>query len=71
MPSAKSSDIKSGEAREATVKDHAVLGEIDFKSAVFAPFADARYSDFSSIRVWKYRVLPARSDGEGKCVGSI
>ena len=25
---------------------------------MFAPFADARYSDFSSIRIWKYRVLP-------------
>lgn len=49
--------IKSGEVREAKVKGHALFGEIDFKSAVFAPFADARYSDFSSIRVWKYRVL--------------
>lgn len=51
--------FKSGESREAAVKNHVVLGEIDFKSTVFAPFADARYSDFSSIRVWKYRVLPA------------
>jgi hypothetical protein len=50
---------KFGEAREAKVKDHVLFGEIDFKSAVFAPFADARYSDFSGIRVWKYRVLPA------------
>jgi hypothetical protein len=57
--------IKTGEAREAAVKDHAVLGEIDFKSTVFAPFADARYSDFSSIRVWKYRVLPADLAAKG------
>jgi hypothetical protein len=49
---------KFGEAREAKVKDHVLFGEIDFKSTVFAPFADARYSDFSSIRIWKYRVLP-------------
>ncbi len=55
----------SGEAREATVKDHALFGEIDFKSAVFAPFADARYSDFSSIRVWKYRVLPKDLTAKG------
>ncbi len=57
--------IKTGEAREATVKDHAVFGEIDFKSTVFAPFADARYSDFSSIRVWKYRVLPGDLTSKG------
>jgi len=56
----------SGEAREAAVKDHVLLGEIDFKSAVFAPFADARYSDFSSIRIWKYRVLPADLAAKGK-----
>lgn len=49
---------KSAEAREANVKDHVLFGEIDFKSTVFSPFADARYADFSSIRVWKYRVLP-------------
>jgi hypothetical protein len=55
----------SGEAREAAVKDHVLFGEIDFKSSVFAPFADARYSDFSSIRVWKYRVLPADLTAKG------
>lgn len=48
---------KAGPAREAKVVDHARLGEIDFNSSVFAPFADARYSDFSGIRFWKYRIL--------------
>lgn len=48
---------KTGPAREAKVDDHVRLGEIDFNSSVFAPFADARYSDFSSIRFWKYRIL--------------
>jgi Aerotolerance regulator N-terminal len=48
---------KAGTASEAKVDDHARLGEIDFNSSVFAPFADARYSDFSGIRFWKYRVL--------------
>jgi hypothetical protein len=56
---------KSGEVLEAKVKDHVLFGEIDFKSAVFAPFADARYSDFSGIRVWKYRVLPADLTAKG------
>ena len=49
--------VKAGVAREAKVNDHVRLGEIDFNSSVFAPFADARYSDFSGIRFWKYRVL--------------
>ena len=54
-----------GAAREAMVADHARFGEIDFNSNVFAPFADARYSDFSNIRVWKYRVLPAALTARG------
>jgi len=51
-------DVKDATATEAVVKDHARFGEIDFKSPVFAPFGDPRYSDFSAIRIWKYRVLP-------------
>lgn len=49
--------MKAGSTREARVDDHVRLGEIDFNSSVFAPFADARYSDFSGIRIWKHRVL--------------
>ena len=56
----------AGDAVEATVDDHARLGEIDFTSAVFAPFADPRYSDFSGIRFWKYRVLPEPLVAHGK-----
>jgi hypothetical protein len=58
--------VPAAEASEAVVNDHARLGEIDFKSAVFAPFADARYSDFSGIRFWKYRVLPPGLLEKGK-----
>ncbi|WAC18722.1 BatA domain-containing protein [Luteolibacter sp. SL250] len=45
-------------ADEAAVGNFALLGEIDFGSSVFAPFADPRYSDFSGIRFWKHRMLP-------------
>lgn len=51
-------DVDDATTTEATLKDHARFGEIDFKSPVFAPFADPRYSDFSGIRIWKYRLLP-------------
>lgn len=50
--------VKAAAPVEASISGHARFGEIDFKSSVFAPFADARYSDFSGIRIWKYRVLP-------------
>jgi hypothetical protein len=42
---------------EADVKDYAMLGQIDFSSPLFATFADARFSDFSSIRFNHYRRL--------------
>jgi hypothetical protein len=58
--------ISDAKATEAHVKDHARFGEIDFKSPVFAPFADPRYSDFSGIRIWKYRKLPETLITPGK-----
>ncbi len=57
--------VKDAPVTEAVVKNHARFGEIDFKSPVFAPFADPRYSDFSGIRIWKYRVLPKELTAPG------
>jgi hypothetical protein len=44
--------------------NYALLGEVDFRHPVFAPFADARFSDFTKIHFWKYRRfdLSARPD---------
>lgn len=50
--------VPAADVREAEPGNFALLGEIDFGSSVFSPFADPRYSDFSSIRFWKHRVLP-------------
>ncbi len=58
-------------ATEATPASHARFGEIDFESPVFAPFADARYSDFSSIRIWKYRILPPALTKHGTIIASF
>jgi hypothetical protein len=48
-----------GQARipvaEGVVRNYAMLGEIDFRHPLFAPFADVRYSDFTKIHFWKYR----------------
>lgn len=40
--------------------NYALLGELDFRHPVFAPFADPRFSDFTKIHFWKYtKVDPA------------
>lgn len=48
-------------ASEATVKDYALLAQIDFRHPLFAAFADPRFSDFAKIHWWKYRHLDASS----------
>jgi hypothetical protein len=40
---------------EAAPRNYAMLGEIDFRHPLFAPFADPRFSDFTMIHFWKYR----------------
>lgn len=46
-------------APEATVKDYALLAQIDFRHPLFSAFADPRFSDFAKIHWWKYRRLDA------------
>ena len=42
-------------ATDAPATGYAMLAEIDFTHPVFAPFADARFSDFTKIHFWKSR----------------
>jgi hypothetical protein len=44
-------------ATESSVKGYAMLSQIDFTHPIFAPFADARFSDFTKIHFWKTRKL--------------
>ena len=46
-------------AEEVAPPNFAMLGTIDFSHPLFAPFADARYNDFTKIHFWKYRRLDA------------
>jgi hypothetical protein len=46
---------------EATPDQFAILGEIDFRHPLFAPFADPRFSDFTHIHYWKYRRIPTNA----------
>lgn len=47
---------------EASVKDFALLSDLDFEHPVLAPFARAQIRDFTKIRFWKHRLLDL---GEG------
>jgi hypothetical protein len=47
--------IEQFKTSEAQPKGYAMLGDLDFRHPLFAPFADPRYSDFTKIHFWKYR----------------
>jgi hypothetical protein len=42
-------------AVEGTGRDYVLWSDIDFESPWFAPFAEARFADFSGIHFWKSR----------------
>ena len=39
---------------EVRPSSYAMLGELDFRHPIFAPFADPRFSDFTKIHFWEY-----------------
>jgi hypothetical protein len=41
--------------QESRPEQYAMLGEIAFRHPLFAPFADARFNDFTKIHFWRYR----------------
>lgn len=46
-------------ASEGRPENYAMLSEIDFQHPLFAPFADARFNDFTKLHFWKYRQIEA------------
>jgi len=47
--------------RESRADRPALWAEVDFGHPLLAPFTDARFSDFSRIRVWRHRELDPAS----------
>jgi hypothetical protein len=47
--------------QESPARDYALIGRVDTRHPLFAPFADARFGDFTKIHFWKHRrmKLPA------------
>ena len=46
---------------EGSVENYAMLSQIDFQHPLYAPFADARFNDFTKLHFWKHRQLDAGS----------
>lgn len=42
--------------------DFALLGRVDLQHPLFAPFAEARFSDFTKIHFWKHRRVTGTGD---------
>jgi hypothetical protein len=51
------------EAGEQGDGAYAMLGEVDSKDGLLAPFADARLKDFTKVRFWKHRVVAVEGEG--------
>jgi hypothetical protein len=45
------------EVSESGAQGYNMLSQIDFEHALFAPFADPRFNDFTKIHFWKHRKL--------------
>jgi len=55
-------------AGEAVPGGYAMLGDLDFRHPWLVPFADARFSDFTKIRFWRYRKMDEDRLGDGRVV---
>lgn len=47
-------------------REYAMLGQIDFSHPLFAPFAAARYSDFTRIRFWRRRSVTLGDESQAR-----
>lgn len=61
-------DLPAVTLGEAPAERFALLGELDFRHPLLAPFADPRFSDFSKIRFWRHRRLDAAALPEARVI---
>jgi hypothetical protein len=57
---------ETAQITEATVDEYAMLAQIDFSHAIFEPFADPRFSDFTKICFWAHRRLELGDGSPGR-----
>lgn len=56
---------------EAIVPEYAILSHVELKHTLLAPFADARFSDFTKIHFWKHRELQTSNDAGWQTIASF
>ncbi len=64
-------DAPGIEVGEAKTEDYSLIGWLDYRSPVFAPFADPRFNDFSKIRFWSHRKVTVPEDTGIKTVAKF
>ncbi len=55
----------------AQVEDYAMFGRVDFQHPLFRQFDDPRYSDFSKVHFWHYRLLDERTLPEASVLARL
>ena len=55
QPLARLLRVDAPEVEESPNSDFALIARVEFDHPLFAPFADARFADFSKIHFWKHR----------------
>jgi hypothetical protein len=58
-PAARLLNVEALVAEESTANDYALISRVETDHPLFAPFADARFGDFTKIHFWKHRKLKA------------
>ncbi len=56
---------------ESRFEPYGLVTEIDTGHPLFAPFADARFSDFTKVRFWKYRKIDPQTVPSGRVIASF
>ncbi|MDH7503473.1 MAG: hypothetical protein QHJ82_12285, partial [Verrucomicrobiota bacterium] len=56
---------------ERRFEPYGLVTEIDTGHPLFAPFADARFSDFTKVRFWKYRKIDPQTVPWGRVIASF
>lgn len=59
-------EVEVGADRTVREGDFRLLGEIDFRSPLFQPFASPRYNDFTRIHFWNHRPVVIKETAEGE-----
>jgi hypothetical protein len=64
-------DVPQVTIEDAGDQDYAMLTSIDFTHPLFAALRDPRFSDFTKVRFWRHRVLPAEAIPNARVVASF